>query len=763
MPPDATMQEYVTSFEEASVGNPDLYGGKGASLVDLQRHGMPVPPGFILTTKAFHSFRRGNRSLSNQVWASVELELQELERKTGRRFGSGPDPLFLSVRSGAPVSMPGMMDTVLNVGFTNSTASILARAGSPENFIGDAFSRFLRSFGEVVLDVDWFDVEEVAEDLLEGSSKDAPLEQARALAAALQQVSGVALDNPIDQLRRAVSAVFDSWDSPRAAEYRRHYDIAEDLGTAAVVQCMVFGNRDHASGTGVLFSRDPLTGVNSITGDYLASAQGEDVVSGVRNVMPISLVQDRAPELFEELRRVATTLEQEKKQVQEIEFTIEQGRLFVLQSRTAKLAPQAEVQTAVDLVDAGTLSYSEAVRRLSAKNLRGLIAMKIPSGSAQSARAAGRLIARATSACTGTVTGRVAFTPEQIDELAPEGGQVVFVRPETSPKDVAGMIRADAIVTARGGATSHAAVVARSLGKPCVVGAEGISVSPEQGLLRAGDVEIHTGDWITVDGWTGEIYAGRVDSVLDRGMLEESAPLQRLLGWARQMSGLEVVGAAHTRAEIDDLRLVGAAAIFLRASAAGIPHGTGSGAPTTRIDDLGFVELRADDLANAGGLIHDQSLGGGLEHWHPGEWVVSGIGSLSPEDLPRLAKILHSTDWPRDWGLLVAGPEDLNALDRLNVSPSSVFVETDASVADVLGAATEVVGDLSQSILETTRSVFDLVNSDVVRGVIASTPLSSELVQGLADQGVRKFVVPLALIPTAAVLVAQTSFVGETD
>jgi pyruvate,orthophosphate dikinase len=485
----------------------ELIGGKAWSVARMQELGLNVPPAVVVTTRACAAFLAGHAppaSLEGEITAAVAW----LERQTDRRFGVGPRPLLLSVRSGAPVSMPGMMDTVLNLGINDEAEIALAEECGNTAFARNTHRRFLDLYAHIVLKAH-IDFDE------HGDPK--------SWRAAIAHAVGCEVPHdPREQLREAVRAVFESWNSRRARRYRQHHSIADNLGTAVTIQAMVFGNLDERSGTGVLFSRNPLTGDPEPYGEYLTRAQGEDVVSGRFTPRPISALADELPEAHGGLLAAARVLEREGKDVQDIEFTIECGRLFFLQSRAAKLAPHASARVAVDLVREGLIDENAALRRLSSDQVRTLLAPHI----AQAALSEAVILASGEGASPGVGIGVVVADSEEAERRAHEGEAVILARPTTSPDDLHGMIAARAVVTEKGGSTSHAAVVGRALGKPCVVG------------CGTGSLENLTGRLVTVDGGAGKVYDGKL--AIEAPNEADHEALSTLAAWAASRSPLRV-------------------------------------------------------------------------------------------------------------------------------------------------------------------------------------------------------------------------------
>ncbi|RTH00275.1 pyruvate, phosphate dikinase [Thermus scotoductus] len=553
-------QVYLLS--EARGLSRDLLGGKGFGLVEMAQAGLPVPPALIITTEACRRFLK--EGAVPGLWEEVRAKLAALEGLVGKRFGTGEGstpPLLVSVRSGAPVSMPGMMDTILNLGLSLEGVESLARATGNPRFAWDAFRRLLSMYGEVVLG----ERAEVFEGMLSalkekrGVQSDTELspEDLEALSFQyLRHLQERGTPFPMDpwlQLQGAIEAVFRSWLNPRAKTYRRIYGIPEDLGTAVVVQAMVYGNLGEDSGTGVGFTRNPATGEKGLYGEYLRNAQGEDVVAGIRTPEPLSRLKEYAPELYREIERVAHLLERHFRDMQDFEFTVERGRLYLLQTRSGKRTAQAAVRIAVEMAEEGLISKEEAVLRVEANALPGLLKPTVDREKAP------KPILRGLPASPGAAFGHAVFSNEAAERYAAQGLPTILVRPETTPEDITGMYLSKGILTARGGLTSHAAVVARGLGVPAVVGAEALRVVPEEGRAWVDGLEIREGELLTLDGSTGEVYLGAVP--LAEAAEEEL--LHKLLSWAEPHRSLGVRANADTPLDAERARAFGAEGIGL--------------------------------------------------------------------------------------------------------------------------------------------------------------------------------------------------------
>ncbi|MEV0822860.1 pyruvate, phosphate dikinase [Nonomuraea rubra] len=514
------MAKYVYDFTEGNRNLKDLLGGKGANLAEMTNLGLPVPHGFTITTEACrHYLAEG--SVPSGLDQEVAEHLEALEAKMGRKLGQADDPLLVSVRSGAKFSMPGMMETVLNIGLNDESVHGLAKqSGGNDRFAWDSYRRLIQMFGKTVLGLDG-DLFEHALDELKGRRQDTDLDSGE-LQQLVETYKGIVRDqtgkdfpaDPREQMRLAVMAVFDSWNAPRAILYRRQERIPADLGTAVNIMAMVFGNYGNDSGTGVAFTRDPGSGRQGIYGDYLQNAQGEDVVAGIRNTIPLEDLEHLDKQSYDELVGIMETLENHYRDLCDIEFTIERGKLWMLQTRVGKRTAAAAFCIATQLVDQGLITMDEAVTRVTGDQLAQLMFPRFDGGAGK------KKIAKGMNASPGAAVGKAVFSSARAVELAEQGEDVILVRRETNPDDLAGMIAAKGILTSRGGKTSHAAVVARGMGKTCVCGAEELEVhTAEQRFVAPGDVVVSEGDVISIDGTTGEVFLGEVP-VVDSAVVE---------------------------------------------------------------------------------------------------------------------------------------------------------------------------------------------------------------------------------------------------
>lgn len=536
------MDKFVYMFQEGRAEMKSLLGGKGANLAEMTRIGLPVPPGFTITTEACkYYYTEWNTRLPEGLTRQIFEHMEKLEDAIQKKFGDPNNPLLVSVRSGAAISMPGMMDTILNLGLNDQTVAGLSKSTRDERFAYDSYRRFIQMFGDVVTHIEKYKFDKIMEDIKaeRGVEYDTDLtaedlkevvEQYKALFR--QEIKSDFPQDPREQLLMAVKAVFDSWNNPRAIAYRNINEIPHDLGTAVNVQSMVFGNMGNTSGTGVAFTRNPATGEKAIFGEFLLNAQGEDVVAGIRTPKDINQLKDIMPDVYEQFIKVAELLENHYRDMQDIEFTIEEGKLYLLQTRTGKRTATAALKIAVDLMEEGLITREEALMRVEPQQLDQLLHPNFDGEVLKNAK----LLAKGLPASPGAATGKVYFTAEEAAEAAKNGEKVILVRQETSPEDIEGMNAAQGILTSRGGMTSHAAVVARGMGKCCVAGCGEIRVEEENKRFIAGDITVREGDYISLDGSTGNVYLGSIPTVEP----EFSGSFAVLMGWADEVRTLRV-------------------------------------------------------------------------------------------------------------------------------------------------------------------------------------------------------------------------------
>ena len=537
-------KKYVYLFKEGNADMRELLGGKGANLAEMTNLGLPIPQGFTVSTEACTEYYNDGKKINDEIQSQIFEALKKLEEMQGKKFGDNNDPLLVSVRSGARASMPGMMDTILNLGLNDvAVEGFAAKTGNPR-FAYDSYRRFIQMYSDVVMEVPKSFFEKIIDEVKEAKGvhydTELTVDDLKELVKRFKEVYKNAMNgeefpqDPTEQLMGAVKAVFRSWDNPRAIVYRRMNDIPGDWGTAVNVQAMVFGNMGETSGTGVAFTRNPSTGEKGIYGEYLINAQGEDVVAGVRTPQPISKLAEDLPECYKEFMEIATKLENHYRDMQDMEFTIQEGKLYFLQTRNGKRTAPAAINIACDLVDEGMIDEKEAVLRIDAKSLDQLLH---PTFDKESLKA-GEVIGEALPASPGAAAGKVVFTAEEAKNLGKggKGERVVLVRLETTPEDIEGMVASQGILTVRGGMTSHAAVVARGMGTCCVSGCGEIKIDEEAKKFELGGYTFHEGDYISLDGTTGKIYKGDIKTV----EASVSGNFGRIMAWADKYRKLGV-------------------------------------------------------------------------------------------------------------------------------------------------------------------------------------------------------------------------------
>ncbi len=542
-----------------------LLGGKGSNLAEMTHMGIPVPPGFTISTEACNAFLEAGESFPEGMWQEVLDAVGRVERAVGRRFGDPANPLLVSCRSGARFSMPGMMDTILNLGLNDIVAEGMVRLTGDARFVYDSYRRLVQMFGGVVLGVpdELFEATITRTRERRGVAEDSELsaEDWRGVIARFRETirsysDDDFPDDPEEQLRRATEAVFCSWNGKRAIDYRNAANIAHDLGTAVNVQTMVFGNMGDDCATGVAMSRNASTGAPELEGDFLVNAQGEDVVAGIRQTQPISALHDAMPEIYQEFAGVAQNLERHFRNMQDMEFTVERGKLWLLQTRDGKRTAQAEVRIAVDMANEGLITREEAVRRVKPDQVDFFLHPQLDA----SAQRESRPIATGLNVSPGAAVGVVALDADTAERWAGDGKDVIMVRPETKPDDVHGMLAAKGILTLKGGRTSHAALVARQFGKPAVVGAEGLELDMDERELQAGDVVVREGEWLSIDGTNGRVYQGKLATAVPD---LKSPHLLKVLEWADEFRRLNVRANADYPKDAQRAREYGAAGIGL--------------------------------------------------------------------------------------------------------------------------------------------------------------------------------------------------------
>ncbi|MCD8233566.1 MAG: pyruvate, phosphate dikinase [Cloacibacillus porcorum] len=553
-------KKYIYDFSEGSADMRTLLGGKGANLAQMWKIGLPVPPGFIITTEACHKYWEEKDFISS-IWSDVEAAVARVEELAGKKFGSSQNPLLVSVRSGAPVSMPGMMDTILNLGLNDDTVAALAKSAGDERFAYDSYRRFIQMFSDVVLEVDLDKFEERLAQAREnaGVKEDykIPAEELKKLVVDYKKIVEEAghtfPSDPWVQLRLAIDAVFRSWNTPRAITYRKINNIPAEYGTAVNIVTMVFGNLGDDCGTGVCFTRSPSNGENKLFGEYLINAQGEDVVAGIRTPVPIASLEAAMPEVYKEFHRIAKLLETHYRDAQDIEFTVERGKLYILQTRNGKRTASAAVRIAMDMLHEGLIDAETAVSRVAPEQVEQLLHPQIDP------KAKRNVIVKGLPASPGAAGGRVVFDADEAAERGGNGEAVILVRPETTPDDIHGLFAAQGVLTSHGGMTSHAAVVARGLGKPCVSGAESVKIDLAGGTFTVGGVTVKKDDFLTLDGTNGDVILGKMELI--EPQFDEN--FRELLEDADKISNLQVWANADTPEDARRARSFGAKGIGL--------------------------------------------------------------------------------------------------------------------------------------------------------------------------------------------------------
>ena len=557
-------KKWVYLFTEGNADMRELLGGKGANLAEMTNIGLPVPQGFTITTEACTQYYEDGREINNEIMGQINEHIEKMEQITGKKFGDMENPLLVSVRSGARASMPGMMDTILNLGLNENVVSVIAQKSGNPRWAWDCYRRFIQMYSDVVMEVGKKYFEELIDKMKDerGVKLDVELtaddlkELATQFKAEYKSKIGKDFpDDPKEQLYGAIKAVFRSWDNPRANVYRRDNDIPYSWGTAVNVQSMAFGNMGDDCGTGVAFTRDPATGAKGLFGEFLTNAQGEDVVAGVRTPMHIQEMSEKFPEAFEQFKDVCATLEEHYRDMQDMEFTVEHGKLFMLQTRNGKRTAQAALKIACDLVDEGMRTEKEAVAMIDPRNLDTLLHPQFDAAALKAATPAGRGL----GASPGAACGKIVFSAEDAEEWNARGEKVVLVRLETSPEDITGMKASQGILTVRGGMTSHAAVVARGMGTCCVSGCGDIAMDEANKKFTLAGKEYHEGDYISIDGTTGNIYDGQIPTV-DAKIAGE---FERVMEWADKYRKLKVRTNADTPKDAKKARELGAEGIGL--------------------------------------------------------------------------------------------------------------------------------------------------------------------------------------------------------
>jgi pyruvate,orthophosphate dikinase len=560
------MVKRVYSFSEGNKGMRALLGGKGANLSEMTNLGINIPPGFIITTKTCEEFFIENGQFPPGLWEEILEHVDKLQDQTGKKFGEPSAPLLVSVRSGAPVSMPGMMDTVLNLGLNDKVAQALITLTGDERFVWDAYRRLITMFGDVVMHQERHEFEKIFDEvkLKEGVKRDTEV-SVNGLKTTVEGMKKLYKNllkedfpqDPMIQLKRSIAAVFNSWNIPRAITYRKYEGIPDSMGTACNIQTMVFGNMGWDSASGVLFTRSPSDGTKQLFGELLFNAQGEDVVAGIRTPIKLAELEKDQPELYKELEDISETVEKHYKDMQDMEFTIEQGKLWILQTRTGKRTAKAAIKIAVDMANEGLIKKTEAIKRITPNNVDQLLHPQFDPES----KINGILLAKGLNASPGAAVGKAVFDADRAEEQGKAGEDVILVRPETTPDDVNGMILSQGFLTQHGGGTSHAAVVARGWGKPCVAGCEDIKIDTHKNLFKVGKYTVKEGDYISIDGATGEVFLGKIEKIETK--FEKENELIQALEWADEIKRLGVWTNADNPEDASKARSFGAKGIGL--------------------------------------------------------------------------------------------------------------------------------------------------------------------------------------------------------
>ena len=560
------MEKRVYDFTEGNKDMKALLGGKGANLAEMTSLGISIPPGFTLTTKTCNDFMKAGGKFPDGLWEEVLEHVETLEKTTEKKFNDPNAPLLVSVRSGAPISMPGMMDTVLNLGINDVVAETMIKLTGDERFVWDAYRRFITMFSDVVMGLERHDFEGVFDKVKEGEgvtgdtdvSVDGLKETVAGMKYLYKELMKVDFpQDPMEQLRAAIAAVFNSWDTPRAHTYRKFEGIDDAMGTACNVQTMVFGNMGWDSGSGVMFTRSPSDGSKGLFGEILFNAQGEDVVAGIRTPTKLSDLHDQQPKLYKELEDIALAVEDHYKDMQDMEFTIEQGKLWILQTRTGKRTARSAIKIAVDMAEEGLITKKIAVKRITPNNVDQLLHPQFDPAAKKTAV----MLAKGLNASPGAAVGKAVFNADRAEERGKTGEQVILVRPETTPDDVNGMIVSQGFLTQHGGGTSHAAVVARGWGKPCVAGCEDIRIDNNKSTFTVGGHTVKEGDWLSIDGATGEVFLGQVAKI--ETAFEKETELIKALEWADEIKAIGVLTNADNPEDSAKARQFGATGIGL--------------------------------------------------------------------------------------------------------------------------------------------------------------------------------------------------------
>lgn len=655
--------KYTYLFNQGNRSMVNLLGGKGANLAYMANKGLPVPPGFTITTQACNEYYENNQIISEALQTQIDESLAAIEEITQKRFGSMENPLLVSVRSGSPVSMPGMMDTVLNLGLNDKTVLVLAKKTNNLRFALDSYRRFIQIFSDVVLEIERDIFEEKLNEIKKEYNvvhdneltPEALVKVVVAFKSIVKKHHGVDFYQDVYiQLKMAIEAVFKSWQNPRAIIYRDLHNISHNIGTAVNIQTMVFGNYSNTSGTGVLFTRNPVTGEDKIFGEYLMNAQGEDVVAGIRTPMPLEKLEDQMPEVYQELYTIVKNMEKSYKDVQDVEFTIEDGKLYFLQTRSAKRTAMAALKIAIDLYNEGVIDKITALTRVEPEQIEQLLHPSFD----PKVLADLHPISKGLPASPGAANGKIYFSAKKVAEMALAGEETILVRHETTPDDIEGMIHCNAILTSTGGMTSHAAVVARGMGRTCVVGCQNIELNYKEGYCKIGEKIYHEGDWLSIDGSTGSVYEGEIKT--ETNTVPEQ--FSTLMNWANEYAIMEVRANADTPEDAQKALDFGATGIGL-----------------CRTEHMFFGEDRIADVQRMILATNKEERESALERLYPYQKEdFKGIYHVMKE-LPSVIRLLD----PPLHEFLPHTPEDISKLSSMIGMDENTIMERSKALEEV--------------------------------------------------------------------------------
>lgn len=655
--------KYTYLFNQGNRSMVNLLGGKGANLAYMANKGLPVPPGFTITTQACNEYYENNQIISEALQTQIDESLAAIEEITQKRFGSMENPLLVSVRSGSPVSMPGMMDTVLNLGLNDKTVLVLAKKTNNLRFALDSYRRFIQIFSDVVLEIERDIFEEKLNEIKKEYNvvhdneltPEALVKVVVAFKSIVKKHHGVDFYQDVHvQLKMAIEAVFKSWQNPRAIIYRDLHNISHNIGTAVNIQTMVFGNYSNTSGTGVLFTRNPVTGEDKIFGEYLMNAQGEDVVAGIRTPMPLEKLEDQMPEVYQELYTIVKNMEKSYKDVQDVEFTIEDGKLYFLQTRSAKRTAMAALKIAIDLYNEGVIDKITALTRVEPEQIEQLLHPSFD----PKVLANLHPISKGLPASPGAANGKIYFSAKKVAEMALAGEETILVRHETTPDDIEGMIHCNAILTSTGGMTSHAAVVARGMGRTCVVGCQNIELNYKEGYCKIGEKIYHEGDWLSIDGSTGSVYEGEIKT--ETNTVPEQ--FSTLMNWANEYAIMEVRANADTPEDAQKALDFGATGIGL-----------------CRTEHMFFGEDRIADVQRMILATNKEERESALERLYPYQKEdFKGIYHVMKE-LPSVIRLLD----PPLHEFLPHTPEDISKLSSMIGMDENTIMERSKALEEI--------------------------------------------------------------------------------